>query len=106
MAPTGGGDYRMHTRFARFQNLPEMLRMWHVFADVKTADDLKLPTPELAQRPDGQRAPHTILILTSPEISRAYVADLGQRAERVRSRSVTPRRTTCSRSNRRPQGRA
>jgi hypothetical protein len=40
MAPTGGGSYRMHTRFARFQNVPEMLRMWHLFADVKTPEDL------------------------------------------------------------------
>ena len=37
VAPTGGGDYRMHTRFARFQNVPEMLRLWHVFADVATS---------------------------------------------------------------------
>ena len=29
--------------------------MWRVFSDVKTAEDLKLPVPELAQRPDGQR---------------------------------------------------
>ena len=56
MAPTGGGNYRMATRFARYQNVPEMLRLWHVFADVKTAQDLDLPIPELAARPDGQRA--------------------------------------------------
>jgi N12 class adenine-specific DNA methylase len=27
--PGRTGDHRMHTRFARFQNVPEMLRMWH-----------------------------------------------------------------------------
>ena len=89
VAPTGGGDYRMHTRFAKFQNVPEMLRLWHVFADLKTAEQLNLPTPELAERPDGQRAPQTVLIDPSPELE-AYVADLGRRAERVRSRAVTP----------------
>ena len=56
MAPTGGSSYRLNTRFARFANVPEMLRMWHVFADVKTAQDLQLPVPAL--RPhvheDGQ----------------------------------------------------
>ena len=31
--------------------------MWHVAGDVKTADDLNLPTPALAVRPDGARAP-------------------------------------------------
>jgi Helicase conserved C-terminal domain len=89
MAPTGGGDYRMKTRFAKFQNVPEMLRLWHVFADVTTAEDLQLPTPQLAQRADGQRAPDTVLIEASAEV-RAYVQDLGRRAEQVRCRAVTP----------------
>jgi N12 class adenine-specific DNA methylase len=89
MAPTGGGNYRLQTRFARFQNVPEMLRLWHVFADVKTADDLQLPTPQLWPRPDGQRLPETVLIKAAPEI-RAYVAALGERAEAVRARQVAP----------------
>ena len=90
IAPTGGGDYRMHTRFARFQNVPEMLRStWHGFADVKTAEDLKLPVPELAQRPDGQRAPIAQLIAASPELT-GYVQQLGERAEKVRGRIVDP----------------
>ena len=89
MAPTGGGNYRMHTRFARFQNVPEMLRMWHVFADVKTAEDLQLPTPEIRARADRQRLAETVVIPTAPEI-RAYIAKLGDRAEQVRSRAVSP----------------
>jgi len=89
VAPTGGGDYRMHTRFARFQNVPEMLRLWHVFADVKTAEDLHLPAPKLAQRADGLRAPETVLIDPSPEL-KAYVQELARRADAVRSRLVTP----------------
>ena len=66
-----------------------MLRIWNVFADVKTAEDLHLPTPELAERPDGQRLPHTVLIPGQPEL-RAYVHDLGERAERVRGGAVAP----------------
>lgn len=89
MAPTGGGNYRMQTRFARFQNVPEMLRLWHVFADVKTAEDLQLPTPALQPRLDGQRAPATVLVQGSPEMT-AYVTALGERAEAVRARAVTP----------------
>jgi N12 class adenine-specific DNA methylase len=93
MAPTGGGNYRMNTRFARFANVPEMLRMWHVFADVKTAEDLKLPTPDL--RPvmgeDGVERPmaRTLVIPTGPEIA-AYLEHLAARAEKVRGRSVDP----------------
>ncbi len=89
MAPTGGGNYRLQTRFARFQNVPEMLRIWHISADVKTAEDLKLPTPDLWARADGKRLPETVLIEASPEIA-AYVAELGDRAEAVRSKAVTP----------------
>jgi N12 class adenine-specific DNA methylase/SAM-dependent methyltransferase len=88
--PARSGDYRMHTRFARFTNVPEMLRStWHGFADVKTAEDLRLPVPELAQRPDGQRAPIAQLIAASPELT-GYVQQLGERAEKVRGRSVDP----------------
>jgi N12 class adenine-specific DNA methylase len=89
MAPTGGGSYRMATRFARFQNVPEMLRMFHVFADVKTSEDLDLPTPQLAVRADGQRGPETVVIPAGPEL-RAYVKELGERAEQVRARAVAP----------------
>ena len=89
MAPSGGGNYRLQTRFARFQNVPEMLRSWHIAADVKTAEDLKLPTPLLWARGDGKRLPETVLIPASPEIA-GYVAELGARAEAVRAKLVTP----------------
>jgi hypothetical protein len=89
MAPTGGGDYRMKTRFAAFQNVPEMLRSWHVFADVKTGEDLELPRPQITHRPDGQRAPQTIVVSAS-EAVRGYITALGERAEAVRSRAVDP----------------
>ena len=87
--PAKSGDYRMHTRFARFQNVPEMLRLWHVFADVKTGQDLQLPVPQLAERQDGQRAPHAVLIEPSPELA-LYVEQLGERADKVRGGMVDP----------------
>ena len=57
MAPTGGGEPDAHPLRALSER-PEMLRMWHVFADVKTADDLKLPTPSSPSAPTAS-APHT-----------------------------------------------
>ncbi|TWD13048.1 N12 class adenine-specific DNA methylase [Marihabitans asiaticum] len=90
LAPEGGGNYRTTTRFAKFRNVPELLRMWHVAADVKTAEDLThLKRPELRARRDGQRLPETVLIAPSPELSE-YVSDLGERAEKVRARLVPP----------------
>lgn len=88
MGPAGG--FRMNTRLSRFKNVPEMLRMWHVFADVKTAEDLNLPTPEIAQRSsDGQRQPEIVIIQPTKEIS-DYIAQIGERAELIASRSVEP----------------
>ncbi len=59
LAPEGGSSFRMKSRFAKFRNVPEMLRMLHVCADIKTAEDLALPVPQIATRDDGQRAPQT-----------------------------------------------
>jgi N12 class adenine-specific DNA methylase len=89
LAPEGGGSFRMKSRFASFRNIPEMLRMLHVCADIKTAEDLALPVPALAERQDGQRAPETVTVEPSDDLL-AYVARLGERAEKVRNRAVSP----------------
>jgi N12 class adenine-specific DNA methylase len=90
LAPEGGDSFRVKSRFARFRNVPEMLRMWHVFDDVKTASQLNLPVPVLAPRAsDGQRLPETVTVEPSGQLIE-YVADLGRRAERIRSRVVGP----------------
>jgi N12 class adenine-specific DNA methylase/SAM-dependent methyltransferase len=90
MAPEGGSSFRQKTRFAKFTNVPEMLRMWHVSADIKTGEDLHLPTPALARRDaDGQRAPETVIVEPS-EALLGYVAELGERADKIRNRAVSP----------------
>ena len=43
--PAGAG-FRSKTRFSQFNNLPELTRMFHEFADVKMLEDLNLPVPE------------------------------------------------------------
>lgn len=83
LAPEGTG-YRMKTRFAKFYNLPELINMWKLAADVQTADMLHLPRPEL----EGGKP---IVILCKPtEIQQETVQELGRRAERVRNSSVDP----------------
>src|SRR5205807_8491416 len=58
-----GSGFKMKSRFAKFTNVPELLRIFHVFGDVKTADDLDLPAPLLVERPgDGQRVPETVVV--------------------------------------------
>jgi hypothetical protein len=49
--------------------VPELLRMWWVSGDVKTAEDLNLPRPELFARPeDGKRLPQTVIVPASAEL--------------------------------------
>ncbi|MGC5168719.1 helicase [Luteimicrobium sp. DT211] len=81
------GGFKQKTRFARFQNVPEMLRMWHTSADVRTAEDLQLPAPDLALRPDGQRGATNVVLDPSPQLV-SYVEHLGERADLVRARAV------------------
>ena len=83
LAPDGA-SYRMQTRFARFQNVPELLTLYRRVADVRTLDDLDLPTPAVA---GGQ--PETVVVEPSDDLV-DYVADLASRAERIRNRSVDP----------------
>ncbi len=84
LAPDGSG-YRMHTRFAKFVNLPELLSMFRTFADIQTADMLKLPRPEIA----GGK-PQVIVSPASPQL-KEYVSGLVARAQRIRSSSIDPR---------------
>ncbi len=83
LAPDGA-SYRMSTRFARFRNVPDLLKMFTHVADVRTAADLKLPTPSLA----GGR-PETIVVPASDAL-KTYVDGLAERAEKVRNRTVRP----------------
>ena len=44
LAPEGTG-YRARTRFSKFFNLPELMNLFREAADIKTSDQLNLPTP-------------------------------------------------------------
>ena len=78
LAPEGTG-YRARTRFSRFFNLPELMAMFKEVADIKTADQLDLPVPEVEY--------HTIISKpTGHQIS--LVKELSKRAEKVHSGDV------------------
>lgn len=83
LAPDGS-RFRMQSRFAKFRNVPELLRMWHVSADIKTAEDLQLPTPALR----GGHA-ETVVVPATEELT-AFMGDLSARADKVQSRAVPP----------------
>ncbi len=84
IAPDGSG-YRMHTRFARFINVPELMAVFGEVADIRTAEMLNLPLPKLR----GGKA-RTVACPASPAL-KAYVQTLVARAEAIRNGQVDPR---------------
>ena len=78
LTPEGTG-YRAKTRFSRFYNLPELMAMFKEVADIKTADMLDLPVPKAVY--------HNISVKPS-EIQKQMVAELAERAEKVRNGMV------------------
>ena len=67
LTPSGQG-YRARTRFAKFTNLPELLTMYRSFADVQTADMVKLNVPA-AERVVVDLKPSDTVIELAEEIS-------------------------------------
>ena len=68
LAPSGKG-YRARTRFAKFTNLPELLTLYHSFADVKT--DVKLDVPEAERKVITLKPSDTVIDLTEEIAARA-----------------------------------
>lgn len=73
LAPEGTG-YRARTRFAKFFNLPELMQVFKEVADIKTADQLNLPTPEVEY--------HNV-VSEPTQHQQAMVKELSKRAEKV-----------------------
>ncbi len=84
MTPDGAG-FRMNTRFRKFVNLPELLKLWQEFADTQMIDDASG-----IERPDLYGKKPVKVVLPGSQELRDYVLSLAARAERVRSGSVAP----------------
>ena len=80
LAPEGTG-YRARTRFSKFFNLPELMNLFKEVADIKTADQLSLPTPEVEY--------HNI-VAQPTEHQQEMVKALSERASEVHKGSVDP----------------
>ena len=78
LAPEGTG-YRARTRFAKFFNLPELMTLFKEAADIKTSDQLNLPTP----------TPIYHNVVAQPtEIQKGMVQELSERAAKVHASLV------------------
>ena len=80
LAPEGTG-YRARTRFAKFFNLPELMNLFREAADIKTSDQLNLPTPTPVY--------HNEVSQPTP-LQQQMVQELSERAAKVHSGAVAP----------------
>lgn len=80
LTPEGSG-FRIRERFAQFYNLPELLNIFKLVADVKTSDDIKLDVPDC----------ELINITVDPTTyQKKYVDELSERASDIHSGCVDP----------------
>ena len=80
LAPEGTG-YRARTRFAKFFNLPELMTLFKEAADIKTSDQINLPTPTPIYHNE---------VAQPTEIQKQMVQELSERAARVHAQLVDP----------------
>lgn len=84
LCPEGKG-YREKTRFGKFTNLPELVTMFRMFADVKMLENLPyLDIPEL------ENNKFDIIESEPSDEVKKYVDSFVQRAEKIRNGTVDP----------------
>jgi SNF2 family DNA or RNA helicase len=81
---TAYNSYKLKTRFSQFANLPELMAFYKEFADIKSAKKLDLPRPAL------KNGKNTIVKVEATPEQRAYVMELGERAEEINNGNVPP----------------
>ena len=80
LSPSGQG-YRARTRFAKFTNLPELLKLYRAFADVQTADMVKLNVPKAERQVITLKPSDTVIELAE---------EIAERADRIHDGCVDP----------------
>lgn len=80
LAPEGN-KFKERTRIAEYSNLPELMSMFKMVADVKTAETLKLKVPDCELH---------IVDVEPTELQKELVDELSDRADEVNSGSVDP----------------
>lgn len=80
LAPAGN-KFKERTRIAEYSNLPELMSMFKMVADVKTAETLKLKVPDCELH---------MVDVEPTELQKELVDELSDRADEVNSGSVDP----------------
>ncbi|TBW57435.1 helicase [Marinobacter halodurans] len=78
--PEGGG-YQNKTRLSQFKNVPELVKLFRQFVDVKTREDLNLPSPNVT---------HETIVAPTTDLMAAFMKYIEGRARHVRSHDDEP----------------
>lgn len=84
LAPSGNG-YRVRQRLSKFHNLPELMSIFRMVADIKTKDDLNLPVPKL------KNGKPTIIALEPSKELEDYMENIVERSELIQRGIVPPK---------------
>lgn len=82
------GGYEAVTRFAKFQNVPELMRRIRSFMDILTNSNLG----DLVKRPDIEGGQRQIIVTPSPDGYAEYQKELEQRINAIRARKGPPKK--------------
>lgn len=83
LKPAGDG-FRMKKRFAKFVNLAELMQAYKDFADIRTAEMLNLPVPEI----EGGKP--QVISAKPDDFQKVYMQILAERSEAIHNGSVDP----------------
>jgi N12 class adenine-specific DNA methylase len=75
---------RVHARFAKFSNLPELITLFRNTGAMHSQEELKLPKPKMS---GGKPKVNEI---EPSEAQENFIQELGKRAEAIRKREVSP----------------
>ena len=81
LKPESDGKYQLKTRFAKFQNLPELMSIFKQVADIRTADTLDLEKPKAIVQE---------IVAQPSKIQKRQIKYLGERAAEIRQGNVNP----------------
>ena len=82
------GGYEMVNRFAKFQNVPELMRRVRSFMDILTSSNLG----ELVTRPDVIGGGREIIVTPVPDGYKEYQQELQSRISAIRNRRGPPKK--------------
>jgi len=79
-----GGRFIQRTRFSKFKNAAQMMAMFRLVADIRTAKQLNLPTPAV------YKGGYVDIVAPASDALKEYVLHIGERADAVRAGEVEP----------------